>query len=164
MNAALEIESRRAPALAALRARIQQPSVTETVVPCLSPFAPGSVTGTKAQGRAYEKKVGKFLRRACDEAGWRLWDHQWFEYKGKEVKYFQPDFVIEREGQEGILIEVKLTYVDTSKQLNKYLEYLRLFGLNCFPITIVRNLVPVMPEYMNDFSKVTANSVLHLWI
>lgn len=167
MNTAnLEIEMRRAPALAALRAR-QRPLLTEAVkteavVTCSSPFVSSRAGGTKARGLAYEKKVGKFLRRVCDEADWRLWDHQWFKYK--DTKYFQPDFVIERPGQDGILIEVKLTYVDTSIQLNKYLEYLNLFGLYCFPVTIVRNLIPIMPAYIDDFSKIEANSVLHLWM
>lgn len=173
MNVNLEIEMRRAPALAALRAR-QRPLVTEAVqteavVTCSSPFVSSWAGGTKARGLAYEKKVGKFLRRACDAAGWKLWDHQWFEYKNKEGKeekvcHFQPDFIIERPGQDGILIEVKLTYIDTKEQLNKYLKFLGIFGINCFPVTIVRNLVPGIPEYINNFNEIKPNSVLHLWM
>ena len=186
----LAVEARRAPALAALRLRVtgergrgieeQRNRGTEeritkivpsgAVVPCSAPpFSKSCSTGTRARGLAYERKVGKFLRRACDAAGWKLWDHQWFEYKNKEEKeekvcHFQPDFIIERPGQDGILIEVKLTYIDTKEQLNKYLKFLGIFGINCFPVTIVRNLVPGIPEYINNFNEIKPNSVLHLWM
>lgn len=121
--------------------------------------------GTKARGYAFERKVGKILEKLCEESGWKLWDHQWFTYTcGNEVKYFQPDFIIERPGEDGIIVEVKLTYVDTNLQLDKYLKYLRIFGIVCFPITIVRNLTPSVTKVVDDFSKITPNSVLHLWI
>ena len=185
----LAVEARRAPALAALRRRVTEERGRGTeergteeriaktvpsgvVVPCPAPpFSKSCSTGTRARGHTYERKVGKFLRRACDAAGWKLWDHQWFEYKKAEkaekaekVYHFQPDFIIERPGQEGILVEVKLTYVDTKEQLNKYLNYLGIFGINCFPVTIVRNLVPGIPEYINNFNEIKPNSVLHLWM
>ena len=191
----LAVEARRAPALATLRRRVTEERsrgteergteeqrnrgteerITKTVpsgavVPCSAPpFSKSCSTGTRARGHAYERKVGKFLRRACDAAGWKLWDHQWFEYKNKEEKeekvcHFQPDFIIERPGQDGILIEVKLTYIDTKEQLNKYLKFLGIFGINCFPVTIVRNLVPGIPEYINNFNEIKPNSVLHLWM
>ena len=186
----LAVEARRAPALATLRRRVTEERGRGTeergteeriiktvpagaVVPCSAPpFSKSCSTGTRARGFAYERKVGKFLRRACDAAGWKLWDHQWFEYKNKEEKeekeekvcHFQPDFIIERPGQDGILIEVKLTYIDTKEQLNKYLKFLGIFGINCFPVTIVRNLVPGIPEYINNFNEIKPNSVLHLWM
>lgn len=79
------------------------------------------------------------------------------------IKHFQPDFIIERE-TDNVLVEVKLTFVDTTAQINKYLHYLKIFGLDCFPIVIVRNLTPTAPAVVTDFDKITPNVVLHLWI
>ena len=127
---------------------------------------PSCTYGTKARGLTYERKVGKYLTKLCDENGWKLWDHQWFLYAyGKERKYFQPDFLIERPSQEGIIVEVKLTYVDTTAQLQKYLEYLKIFGFTGFPLVIVRNLTPALPcAIIDDFANATPNAVLHLWL
>ena len=161
----LSMESRRAPALAALRARFtEQATPRETVCFSTAPFATSRLTGTKAQGCAYEKKVGKFLKAHCTKAGWELMDHQWFVYSnGTDTKYFQPDFIITRPGQDGLLVEVKLTYVDTTEQLKKYTRYLEIFGLTCIPITIVRNLIPGA-QSVDSFDKIFPNSVLHLWL
>lgn len=169
MNAEkLALESRRAPALAALRARFAEqttpPLPRETVCLSTSPFASNRLTGTKARGLAYERKVGKFLKTHCDKMGWELLDHQWFVYSnGIEAKYFQPDFVISRPGQDGLLVEVKLTYVDTTAQIQRYLNYLSIFGLSCVPLTIVRNLTPGA-QFVDSFDKILPNSVLHLWL
>lgn len=174
MITSLASEARRAPALAALRQRSaassQQPHPTAatatppSVSPCPPPFAPVSLSGSRARGLAYERKVGKVLASRCAKAGWKLWDHQWFAYKDDlGVKHFQPDFIIERE-TDNVLVEVKLTFVDTSAQINKYLHYLKIFGLNCFPLVIVRNLVPTTSLIITDFGKITPNAVLHLWI
>lgn len=127
-----------------------------------SPFPAQKNSGTRAKGIAYEKKVGKWVQKTFP---YKVWDHQWFEYKnGTTIRYFQPDFIIERPGEQGILIEVKLTYVDTSMQLNKYLKYLSIFGISCFPLTIVKNLVPTMPAFVSDFNEIKPNSILHLWL
>lgn len=126
----------------------------------------GTLTGAKARGSTYEKKVGKVLDKICSRAGWNLLDHQWFVHIcGKDVKYFQPDFVVERPGG-GVLIEVKLTYVDASLQINKYLEYLKLFGLDCFPVTVVRHLTSKVKRdlIVDDFDKVQAGAIWHLWV
>lgn len=166
MNAEqLATESRRAPALAALRARFaEQVTSNETVCLSSAPFVSSRLTGTKAQGLAYERKVGKFLKTYCDSKGWELMDHQWFVYSnGVETKYFQPDFIITRPGQDGLLIEAKLTYIDTTEQVQKYLKYLSIFGLSCVPITIVRNLIPGA-QFVDSFDKIFPNSVLHLWL
>ena len=94
-----------------------------------------------------------------------LHDHQWFEYtKGDKVKLFQPDFIIERPNDVGIVIEVKLTYVDTSLQLNMYVEYLKIFGLICIPLTIVKNLTPGAPSAIHEFAAITPGGVYHLWV
>ena len=164
----LSMESRRAPALAALRAKFAEQTnpclPKETVQVSTAPFYASSLTGTKAQGCAYEKKVGKFLKSYCTKAGWELMDHQWFVYSnGTDTKYFQPDFIITRPGQDGLLVEVKLTYVDTTEQLKKYTRYLEIFGLTCVPITIVRNLIPGA-QFVDSFDKIFPNSVLHLWL
>lgn len=174
MITSLASEARRAPALAALRQRSaassQQPHPTAatatlpSVSPCPPPFAPVPLSGSRARGLAYERKVGKMLTAHCAKAGWKLWDHQWFAYKDVSgVKHFQPDFIIERE-TDNVLVEVKLTFVDTSAQINKYLHYLKIFGLNCFPLVIVRNLTPTASLIITDFNKITPNAVLHLWI
>lgn len=129
-----------------------------------SPFPAGRTTGTRARGLTYERKVGKFLSRLCEKEGWKLWDHQWFEYNdGIQFCYFQPDFIIERPA-ENVLIEVKLTYVDTRQQMQKYLKYLQVLGLNCIPVTVVRNLTPTTPSFVDSFNKIHSNSVLHLWL
>lgn len=162
-------EARRAPALAALRQRhaaatSPTAAASPSVVPCPPPFAPVPPSGSRARGLAYERKVGKLLAIHCAKAGWRLWDHQWFVYKDDlGIKHFQPDFIIERE-TDNVLVEVKLTFVDTTAQINKYLHYLKIFGLDCFPIVIVRNLTPTAPAVVTDFDKITPNVVLHLWI
>jgi hypothetical protein len=156
------IEARRAPALAALRTL---PRVRPTEPPGWA--VQSCLTGTKSQGRAYEKKVGKILAKLCIESNWTLHDHQWFIYtQGVTVKYFQPDFIIERPGQQGVLIEAKLTWVDTSLQLNKYLEYLKILGLICFPLTVVRNLTPSVSreKIVDDFTKIYPHAVWHLWV
>ena len=156
------VEARRAPALAALRSF---PRVEQTTPPAWA--AKGTLTGAKARGSTYEKKVGKVLDKVCSRAGWNLLDHQWFVYIcGKEVKYFQPDFVVEQKNETGVLIEVKLTYVDASLQINKYLEYLRLFGLDCFPVTVVRHLTSKVKRdlIVDDFDKVQAGAIWHLWM
>lgn len=163
----LDSEARRAPALAALRQRcatLPLAATPPTVTPCPPPFAPGSLAGSRARGRSYERKVGKILAAHCTKAGWKLWDHQWFLYKDDSgVKYFQPDFIIEREN-DNVLIEVKLTFVDTNAQVNKYLHYLKIFGLDCFPVIIVRHLTPAASFIITDFDKIAPNTVLHLWI
>ena len=155
------VEARRAPALAALR---RFPTVTAAAPPS---WATRGGTGTRARGFGYERKVGNVLRAACCKHGWELIDHQWFVYKcGTETKYFQPDFVIDRPGDLGIVVEVKLTYIDTNAQLRKYLEYLKIFGLVCFPLTVVRNLTPFAEKdlLIDDITKARANAVWHLWV
>ena len=155
-------EARRAPALFALR---NLPRVEEVAPP---PWAAKQVvTGTKARGYAYERKVGRVLKKICDEKNWKLWDHQWFVYvRGTETKYFQPDFIVERPNEPGIVVEVKLTYVDASLQFNKYKEYLSLYGIECFPVVVARHLHPsvVKELVVDDFNKVQAGSVWHLWV
>ena len=169
MITSLASEARRAPALAALRQRCTAATspaaaTLPSVSPCPSPFAATPSSGSRARGLAYERKVGKVLASHCAKAGWKLWDHQWFAYKDDSgIKYFQPDFIIEREN-DNVLIEVKLTFVDTNTQVNKYLHYLKIFGLECFPLIIVRNLTPTAPLIITDFDKITPNAVLHLWI
>lgn len=155
------IETRRAPALAALRGF---PCVTTTAPPG---WAVKRAFGSKARGYTYERKVAKILDKYCEENGWTLLDHQWFVYtKGEDTFYFQPDFVIDRPGQVGIIAEVKLTYVDTTGQLQKYLEYLKFFGLVCFPITIVRHLTPFIDKglVVDDIKKIQPNTIWHLWV
>jgi hypothetical protein len=154
-------EARRAPALAALRSF---PRVEQATPPAWA--LKGALTGAKARGSTYEKKVGRVLDKICSRAGWNLLDHQWFVYIcGKDVKYFQPDFVVERPGG-GVLIEVKLTYVDASLQINKYLEYLKLFGLDCFPVTVVRHLTSKVKRdlIVDEFDKVQSGAIWHLWV
>jgi hypothetical protein len=191
----LASESRRAPALAALRARVEQGNsgtgafkeapkeapkgasslqghnvaaqgsfASPTVTQCNAPFINAPAKGSCARGLAYERKVGRALKAYCTQEKLKLWDHQWFVYKnGGEIKYFQPDFIIERKDN-AVLIEVKLTFVDTTLQVNKYLEYLKLFGLDCFPVTIVRHLTPLTPAIITEFNEMAPNTVLHLWI
>lgn len=162
VTARREIEARRAPALAALRA-FAQPRVT--LVPTPAWATPKRTFGAKARGLAYERKVKKVLTKICTSSNWQLLDHPWFLYTcGQEAKYFQPDFLIQRPDTDWILAEVKLTYVDTTWQLSKYLHYLKIFGVSCTPITIVRNLTEDAKNIIDDFSKVTSNSVLHLWL
>lgn len=171
MITSLASEARRAPALATLRQRHAATAATlltaatsPSVTPCLPPFAPTEKSRSQARGLAYERKVGELLTTYCDKAGWKLWDHQWFAYKDDSgVKHFQPDFIIERE-TDNVLVEVKLTLVDTSAQIDKYLHYLKIFGLDCFPLVIVRNLTPAASLIITDFDKITPNAVLHLWI
>jgi len=156
------VETRRAPALAALR---RFPVVTPVAPPGWA--AKDASTPAKAKGYSYERKVGTILHKKCSELRWKLWDHQWFVYRaGEHMQYFQPDFVIERPNELGIIAEVKLTYVDTSVQLNRYVAYLKLFGVVCFPITIVKNLTPAVAKdfVVDDLSKAQTNSVLHLWV
>lgn len=160
--ALLAIEARRAPALAALRARA---GTIPIVTPCAAPFASTTSSGTRARGLAYERKVGKKLAAHCSKTGEKLWDHQWFKYEKSGItRHFQPDFVIERPAGQSVLIEVKLTLVDTSLQTQKYIDYLRLFGLDCFSVTIVRNLVPNAPKVITSFEELSPNAVMHLWI
>lgn len=162
-------EARRAPALAALRQRyaattLSVATTSPSVTPCPPPFVPTPLNGSRARGLTYERKVGKLLAAHCAKVGWKLWDHQWFAYKDNSgVKHFQPDFIIERK-TDNVLVEVKLTLVDTSAQINKYLHYLKIFGLDCFPLVIVRNLTPAASLIITDFDKITPNVILHLWI
>jgi hypothetical protein len=164
MNAAqLAIETRRAPALAELRARFEQ---QEQVVRAAPPFQYEPAKGSKLKGLQYERRVGRILAGICKESNWILWEHQWFKYScnGKSF-YFQPDFIIEKSDKEGIIAEVKLTHVDTREQREKYMRCLKLFGLNCFSITIVRNLTPSVAANLivDEFSKIQPDSVWHLW-
>lgn len=155
------IEAKRAPALMALR---NAPRVRVVSPPEWAKL--DKQTASQAKGYAYEKRVEKELQKVCDKFGWKLYAHQWFEYscEGK-VKLFQPDFIIERSGNAGIVIEVKLTYVDTTQQLNTYVKYLQIFGLICFPLTIVKNLVPgINNTIIRDFSEIIPNGVYHLWV
>jgi hypothetical protein len=157
----LEAEARRAPRLAALR---RFPRVTPAGPPEWA--SRSSLTGTKARGQAFERKVGKILEKLCVEANWTLHDHQWFIYTcGSDTKYFQPDFIIERPGEKGILIEAKLTWVDTSLQLNRYIEYLKIIGMVCFPLTVVKNLTPAVDKerIVDDLKKAQAGAIWHLW-
>jgi hypothetical protein len=153
-------EYRRAPALAALR---DLPRVTAAQ----GRFAPPATTVAARRGYAYERKVGRVLRELCAARGWPLWDHQWFLYSSSTATYhFQPDFIIERPNERGIVVEVKLTYVDASAQLNKYLHHLKLFGIVCFPVTIVRHLTPnvIKDRVVDDFANLKTDSIWHLWI
>lgn len=156
------IIARRAPALEALR-------FLPRVVPCPAPAWAGKqrLVGTKSQGRAYEKKVGKVLKALCDSNGWVFWDHQWFVHTAASQRnYFQPDFILEQPGGKGFVIEAKLTYVDTTEQLAKYQNYLEIFGLTCAPVTAVRNLTPLVPRELiiSDFASVFPGAVWHLWV
>lgn len=152
-------EHRRAPALAALRTA---PRVTRVSQPEWATTSTDSAA--KAKGVRYEKRVAEWLQDVCTQQGWTLWDHQWFCYKfGDKTAYFQPDFIIERP-QGNILAEVKLTYVDTTAQLKRYVDWLRIFGLICYPITIVRNLTPDTGNIITELENATSHSVLHLWI
>lgn len=150
----------RSPALAALRA------LPQVILSSPPAWAKANMTGTRAQGRAYENKVGEFLHARCKEHNWKLWDHQWFVFsaEGKRT-YFQPDFIIEKKSG-NLLIETKLTYLDTTEQINRYLYFLDLFGLTCSPVTIVKNLTPFIPKdrLVRQFSDITHNSVFHLWL
>ena len=169
MITSLASEARRAPALAALRQRCTAATspisaTLPSVSPCPPPFAATPSSGSRARGLTYERKVGKVLASHCAKAGWKLWDHQWFMHKDHSgTRYFQPDFIIERK-TDNVLIEVKLTFVDTNVQVNKYLSYLKLFGLDCFPAVIVRHLTSTAPAVITDFDQLTPNAVLHLWI
>ena len=158
---AVSTEARRAPALAALRALIPR------VTPVPLPFPTQRKTGTRARGFSYERQVGKQLKRICELNDWKLWDHQWFLYEcGVERKYFQPDFIIEQPARRGVVAEVKLTHVDTTVQLKRYISYLKVFGLDCIPLTITRHLTPLTQKdlIIDAFDKVYANAVWHLYI
>lgn len=160
-SAAAPAESRRAPALAALRALIPR------VTPIPPPFPIQRETGTRARGFSYERQVGKQLKRICDLNDWKLWGHQWFLYEcGTERKHFQPDFIIEQSSGRGVVAEVKLTHVDTTAQLKRYVDYLKVFGLDCIPLTIVRHLTPLTQKELiiDAFDKAYANAIWHLYI
>lgn len=156
----LSIEQTRSPILAAIRAL---PQVSLSSPPA---WTESRLSGTRAQGRAYESRVGEFLFNLCEGNNWKLWDHQWFVYSaaGKRT-YFQPDFIIERETG-NLLVEVKLTYIDAERQIERYINFLSLFGLKCDPVLIVRNLTPRVSKdrVVREFSSIIPNSVLHLWI
>ena len=154
--------ARRAPALEALRSL---PRVTPSPPPAWA--GKQKLFGTKSQGRAYEKKVGKVLKTLCDSNGWILWDHQWFVYTAAgQRNYFQPDFIVEQPGGKGLVVEAKLTYVDTTEQLTKYQNYLEIFGLTCTPVTAVRNLTPLVPRELiiSEFASIFPGAVWHLWV
>lgn len=155
-----QAEARRAPELVLLR---KLPKVSPVPAPTWASTKVDSQS--KARGIGYERKVKSWLSQICAKAGWVLWDHQWFKYEcdGK-IRYFQPDFIIERPGETSIVAEAKLTYVDTSLQLKEYVNHLLIYGLVCLPITIVRNLTPAAKDIVFEFDKIRPNSVLHLWL
>lgn len=175
--ALLDSEARRAPALANLRCKFNSLNADTTAKPgyVITADTPEwakkrKVHGTKAAGVCYEKRVGKYLSLLCSKHNWELWDHQWFAYINEnEIRYFQPDFVISRPNECGIVVEVKLTYVDATAQLQKYVEYLKLWeeegeniNFSCFPVTVTYNLTPNTPSIITEFSEVVHGAVLHL--
>jgi len=116
--------------------------------------------GSRGRGRSYEKRVGAHLHRICAENLWRLRDHEWID---TGAGFLQPDFVIERP-DDAILIECKLTWLDCSQQVSKYLRVLEELGLTPVPLLVCRNLTPSAPAPIHSLDELRPNAVWHLWI
>ena len=127
-----------------------------------APFPKTVLRGTKARGRAYENKVGKFLAREAEGLGAIIHDHQWLEFGGM---WIQPDFVLEFSGGGAILLEAKLTYTrDAFSQLSRYAEVLEPYYSSLIPALVCRNLTYETPEPIRRFCDLTPWGTWHLFL
>ena len=126
------------------------------------PYAtPQKLSGTKAKGSAYEKRVGVILQRKAKELGWKLYDHPWLE---TDRGFRQPDFLLVSPSSCVVVAECKLTWLDCSAQLLLYSRVLSEMGLKPVPLLVCRNLTPAAPAPIHEFEELEAWSVWHLWI
>lgn len=100
------------------------------------------------------------LHSICARNSWLLRDHEWIE---TEDGWLQPDFVIERP-EDAILVECKLTWLDCSAQMLKYMQVLRELGLSPVPLLVCRNLTPSAPAPIHSLDELRPDAVWHLWI
>lgn len=125
------------------------------------------VRGTRAQGRAFEKKVGKRLHTLSNELNWEFHDHHWIKVPKLDGTsfYLQPDFVLISPSKGALLIECKLTWTpDAEAQLTRYMKVLNLMGLRPVPILTCRNLTPDTPENVKTLCECEPWSVWHQFI
>lgn len=118
--------------------------------------------GSRGAGYTYERKVEQRLAALAADLGWELWAHQWFQCGGQLA---QPDFIL-RSPSCALVIETKLTYVETRTQLTKYVNWLALMSIPAVPLTICRNLTPEVPQdiLVYDLDSIFPYSVLHWWM
>ena len=126
-------------------------------------FAKKSRSAAAKRGYAYEAKVGKHLATLAAGVGWELWTQQWLFHKGK---FCCPDFVLISPGGCAVVVEVKLTYVDTSCQRFAYEQLLELLGYRVSSITVCKNLHPDVDTsaVVYSFEDCFPDSVVHLWL
>lgn len=80
--------------------------------------------------------------------------------------YVCPDFVLISPAGCAIVVEVKLTWCDTSAQRFKYESLLEALGYSVFSVTVCRNLTPFTNRAMvvSDFHDIFPDAVVHLWL
>lgn len=110
--------------------------------------------GSKARGRAYERKVGEWLKPIAASLGAELHDHPWL------AGPCQPDFVIEFASSACIVVEAKLTQANCAAQLNKYRR--ALFPRQVITVQVCRRLI--FPASIDCFEELTDNDTMLLWL
>jgi hypothetical protein len=127
------------------------------------PFPKKRLTGTKALGITYEKRVGKVLLERARSLGWGFRDHPWL--LTRSGCWLQPDFLLEAPAG-GLLFEVKLTYVQAGwEQLARYKKAIwETVGLETVPVLVCKNLAPGTPKPVEEFEDVKGGSLWHLLV
>lgn len=124
----------------------------------------GRNTAAQRAGRAYERKAGARLRELAADVGWTFHDHPWILDEAGALA--SPDFLLETPSRAMLLIEVKLTWVDTRQQLERYAALLAQMNFSPVPCSVVRNLTPDVPQdlLVEDLFSIKPYGVLHLWV
>lgn len=120
-------------------------------------FLPKAQSGTKAQGLAYEKKVGKVLSAYADTLGWEFHNHPWLQ-TGTII--CQPDFLLIAPSGCILIVETKLTSCDCATQLRRYKKVLK-----SFPTTTLQIAKRVVTKSTVDcLDNTIDNGLMLLWL
>jgi hypothetical protein len=118
-------------------------------------------TGTKALGKAYEKRVGEFLLGQASALGWSFMNHPWL--LTRNGSWLQPDFLLIAPSGKGLLFEVKLTYVEEGwGQLARYKKAIwETVGMDVVGCLVCKNLTAGAPKAVGEFEEVAGGTVWH---
>ncbi len=123
------------------------------------PFEYVPQTGTRGRGHSYERAVCKYVLSLVESLGWTLYDHYWIHTGSVWV---QPDFIIQTPAC-AIILEAKLTYIDCSAQLARYIRAAQAeLGCPVWGAQVCQNLTPHSPQSLClDFFDLEPNCTWH---
>lgn len=127
---------------------------------CIPPpqWPPTKLTSAQLSGLRYQFRVERWLRPQVEALGLSLHSGLWFHDPATSSPC-SPDLLIESPGSCLLLLEVKLTQVDCSKQFLKYRRALAALGFPSVPcVQVCRRLIT--PSSMTDLTDFHHGGVL----